>query len=118
MRNSETILPDITAAIRWIARIGGIILVIFVAGIIITEDRPLNLTRLKPGELIMTISLLFAVLGLLVGWVWEGLGGWLTIAGLLTFTVVNYYSGGDFAWTIWVLAIPAVLFIFYWWRNN
>lgn len=116
MRNADTILPNITAAVRWIARIGGILLVIFVTGIFISGDNVLKISGLKPRELVMTLSLLTAVLGLLIGWFWEGLGGLLTIAGLLTFSIVNYYSGGDFAWDIWVLGIPAVLFIIYWWR--
>jgi len=118
MRNSDTILPNTTAAIRWIARIGGTILVIFVMGVAISENKSLKLSGLKLSDLVMTISLLVAVLGLLVGWFLEGLGGLLTIAGLLTFSIVNYYSGGDFAGEILVLGIPAILFIVYWWRTR
>jgi hypothetical protein len=118
MRNADTIVPNTTLAIRWIARIGGAILIIFVVGAVMSEDKVLKLSGLKTGELVMTLSLLFAVLGLLIGWFWEGLGGLLTIAGLITFSIVNYYSGGDFAWEIWILSIPAILFIFYWWRTR
>lgn len=116
MRNRETILPDIDIAIRWSARIIGLILIIILGAVYIKEGRELKLAELRLPEEAMTISFFVALLGLLIGWVWEGLGGMLTIAGLVTFSIIDYRSTGEILLNIWVLGVPAVLFIIYWWR--
>ena len=118
MRNADTILPNITGTARWIARIIGLFLVLFILYIFIEDGRGFAFSGIKRSETFRMVGMLCAILGLVIGWFWEGIGGILTIAGLVTFTIASYYSGEGIAWNTWVLAIPAVLFIFYWWRTN
>jgi hypothetical protein len=118
MRNADTILPNVNGAIRWAARIIGLLLILFVATIYLGEGRELKFDGLKQSESAMMVSLLGALAGLLVGWIWEGLGGLLTILGLFTFSIIGYYTEGNILFNIWILGIPAILFIIYWWRTN
>ena len=80
--------------------------------------RNLNPFSLPRYETLMMLSFYVALLGLLISWGSEGFGGFVTLGGLVAFSVIDYLATGHILWNIWILAIPALLFILYWWYTN
>ncbi len=115
--NSTNILD----AILFIARIVTVILFIILITIYFSQpahSRSLNPFILPLYEAIMVISFYVALGGLLIAWSTDGYGGFLTIAALICFSVVDYFYNGKILWNIWIIAIPAFLYIIYWWYTN
>jgi len=113
---SETsVKPIILTILRWIARIWSILIFIVVLLVIIIPDPNV----VKPVPLTDWVELGFyglATLGLLLAWRWEGLGGGVTILGILGHTIVFRIFRG--VWFVQVLPIiifgvPAILFLVY-----
>jgi hypothetical protein len=110
--------------IRWIARIVGTalaaIFLTLVIGEIITKG---GLRISDPGNRIMMFFFLLAQAGLLLAWRWEGLGGFLA-AGCIVVTLllrtfwVEGANGRDPTTAFFIWLIPALLFIYCWWRSR
>ena len=108
---------NILNAFRWVAKTLTVLLFVLLAIILVAEGtRPwVKLTTMPFDEFLMFFSLVVALAGLLLAWKWEGFGGMLTLAGLLAFSIVDYSFSGKITWNIWIIGIPAVLFLLNWW---
>jgi hypothetical protein len=73
---------------RWTARIGGSLILALIVVLAIGEGVP-NPLRLPIREQLLSIALLTMIVGLIVGWKWEGVGGLLILGGFAFFAVVN-----------------------------
>ena len=66
------------------------------------------------------VSFLFfplsVILGLGIAWKWEGLGGLITIGGIIGFHIIR----PDLIFDFWIdgLAIPGLLFLIYWFLSK
>ena len=101
-------------AIRWIARIIGLLLVGLVLLIMVGEGfNPLALNRNESG---MTGAFLVALVGMLLLWRWEGIGGIVALAGMVAFYAVNYAASGRFpsGWVFPVCFLPGILSLTSW----
>jgi len=110
MVNSKFIL-----IIRWIARILGIfILGIFLLFLI--GDGGMNPLRLSVTELLMTICLLIFMVGILVAWKQEGVGGAMMIGGMILFYLINFIGSAKFpgGWVFPLMFVPGILYLICW----
>ena len=112
---------NILTGLRFIARLLTAFIVMLIIFLLFSNNihnKDLNPFVQAPSESIMLFSFYAALLGLLIAWKIEGLGGMLTIGSLLVFSVVNYISRGHVLWNIWILGIPAFLYLICWWYTN
>jgi hypothetical protein len=98
-------------ALRWIARIAGIALVGIVLLFFIGEG--FNPLRLTPHEALMMALFWTALVGLLVGWRREGLGGALTVGSLLVFGFLEWLKTGSLRQLLpfAIIGLPGLLFL-------
>ena len=113
---------NILTGIRFIAKV---LTVMILASMIIAlifdvsdNKKTLNPFELPASESFLAIVFYISILGLLLAWFWESFGGFLTIAALLLFSLFYYFTTGTVLWKIWMLAIPACLYIYCWWATN
>jgi hypothetical protein len=101
----------------------GIALLVLVLALFIGEGLfSLDLTALQQLNLAEGFMLLawgMALLGVVVAWVWEGIGGVLIIGSIMLFAGINSLTSGT--WRIGVLEplflLDGLLFLFNWWRT-
>lgn len=60
------------------------------------------------------------ILGLLLGWKWEGLGGAVVIGSMLCFHIAMFIMHGtvEFYGLIDALAVPGLLYLLYWYLSK
>ena len=113
-------LRVLLAAIRWTARIVGI----FVAGTVVAlvighafseEGLPNPFTQPLPVTLEFA-GLFAAVLGVILGWKWELLGGLLIIGGMVVFHVIE--GKVWLGWVFELFALTGVLFVVHWYLKR
>lgn len=99
-------------ALRWTARILSLaslgVLLMFMIG------EGFDPTHLKPRDLMLAVFFpLGLILGLILGWWREWLGGAVVVASLLGFYLVHLAVSGRFpsGWAFAALAAPGVLFV-------
>lgn len=109
--------PRIVTIIRWIARIWSILLFVLALLIIVAPDPNV----VKPVPLTDWIELGFygvAILGLLIAWRWEGLGGAIAIAGVVgnnvAFGIIRGYWFPGLAIPAFLFVVPGTLFLACW----
>lgn len=108
---------------RRIARGLGLVLLALVLALFIGEGLfGLNLATLQQLNLTEGFMLLawgMALLGVVVAWVWEGIGGVLIIGSIMLFAGMNGLTSGT--WRVGVLEplflVDGLLFLFNWWRT-
>ena len=107
--------------LRWTARMVTLFLLGLAVLIMIGEQfAPL---KLGATELAMSIAFLTALIGMLVLWKWEGLGGGLVLVGMLVFYGINFAASGRFpsGWFFPLYYLPGVLSLTCWlhdqWRK-
>jgi len=69
----------------------------------------------------MMIFLLLAYIGLIIAWKWEGIGGTLALGSILVFSILGLQTDLKPGATILLTgmyALPALLFILYWWQTR
>ena len=102
----------ITAAVRWAARITGALLVGLFVLIAIGEGGPPNILGRPVPVQLESAGMLMMLVGFLVGWRWEAVGGVLAIAGFGTFLVTEMVvNGKPPGGAIPLFLIPGVLFL-------
>jgi hypothetical protein len=105
------------AVIRWLARLGGalmvILFVVFFVGESLGGDGPFLPGPLTVGEWLEMATLLIMAAGALLAWRWEAVGGALSLGGGLAFNVVESLSGGRVAlvWFALVFVVIGGLFL-------
>ena len=115
--STRNVLPRYVKIIRWIARIWSLVIFAVVLMIIFSPDP--HSTEPVPFEDWFLLSLWgVAVLGLLIGWHWELVGGIITIATMFLREVAWVILKGE--WLLpflifWLAVIPpAILFMVAW----
>jgi hypothetical protein len=113
----------LTARVRWVARglglaLLGIVLLFFIGEGIMGGDMP-NLLTMSLSEDFMLLALLMTLLGIVVAWHWEGIGGLLIVGSVLLFESINALLLGY--WRIGVFdplfVLVGLLFLWNWWRT-
>jgi hypothetical protein len=97
---------------RWTARIAGTLMALFFLAFFVGEGFP-NIFRLHWRESLSVLTLSAVVVGLLLAWIWEGLGGAVALAGMVLFMLLTGTRG------IGLLLLPAaigLLHVVCWWR--
>ena len=109
---------------RWGARILGLAMILLVLLFFIGEgimggDMP-NLLTMSLAEDFLFLALLMTLLGIVVAWRWEGIGGILIVGSVLLFESINAIAIGY--WRIGVLdplfVLVGLLFLWDWWRTS
>jgi len=103
-----------TQILRWTARILGTLLVLLVVVFLIGEGVP-KPSMLTASEKLMCGSSVAMLLGLIVAWRWEGIGGALALSGYLFLGVLMppvmispFMAGG----------VAGCLYLFAWWTSD
>ena len=89
LRWTARILRWTARILRWTARILGILLLLLIAAFVVGEGVP-NPFVMPLREQLLSIALLTMVVGLVVAWKFEGVGGLLILGGFAFFTIVNH----------------------------
>lgn len=113
----------LTARVRWTARGLGLsllflVLLFFIGEGVIGGEMP-NLLTMSLTEDFLLLALIVSLLGILVAWRWEGIGGLLIVGSVLLFVSINALASGY--WRIGVLdplfLLVGILFLWNWWRT-
>jgi hypothetical protein len=108
---------------RWVARGLGLALILlvtlfFVGEGLISGEMP-NLLVMSLTEDLLLVTLLMTLLGIIVAWRWEGIGGLLVVGSVLLFESINAIVSGY--WRFGVLDplfyLVGLLFLWDWWRT-
>ena len=108
-----SIHPRIVTTIRWVARVWSILIFVVALLIVIAPDPNV----VQPVPLTDWIELGFywvSIIGLLLAWRWESLGGATAIIGIAGHAVAfRIFRGNWFVQTlpIFVLGLPGILFL-------
>ncbi len=80
----------------------------------------LHPTLMSHTETLMLVALFVSLAGLVLGWRHEGLGGALSVAGMLAFYMLNYTASGRWpgGFVFPLLFVPGLLFLACWWRSG
>ena len=86
---------------RWTARIAGTLMALFFLAFFVGEGFP-NIFRLPWRESLSVLAISAVVVGLLLAWIWEGLGGAVVLAAIVLMPLIGMRghwavpgSGGD-----------------------
>jgi len=115
MKNKKSIAN----IIRWIARIWGTLSLIFILFFVIAHIIG-SITEKGEGLGQLSISFVFfplsIILGLSLALKWEGLGGLITIAGIIGFHIIR----PDLIFDLMIdgLAAPGLFYILYWFLSR
>mgnify|MGYP000876044226 CR=1 FL=1 len=104
----------ITTAIRWTARTIGIALLALIAAFAIGEGVP-NPLRGSSSEKLCHVAMLAMLVGQIVAWRREGIGGLVILGGFTLFAVVNHGVPLNIVFGPWLLT--GVLYLVCWWRE-
>ena len=79
---------------------------------IIGEGGP-NLFKLSIIELLQTLAGIVVLIGLLVAWRWEGIGGMMITGGIISFYALEYIASGKFPGgpVFPIFYLPGILFL-------
>jgi hypothetical protein len=97
---------------RWTARIAGTLMALFFLAFFVGEGFP-NLFRLPWRETLSVLTISAVVAGLLLAWIWEGLGGALVLAAVGLMPLIGMMRGIGF---FLVPAAIGLLHVVCWWR--
>jgi hypothetical protein len=117
MKYERTIL---TVA-KWTARILGFLVLASIVFIAIGEAGPNLLHGSNPlhgslRENLLGLGLLTMMVGIVVGWKWEGIGGLLILGGFVFFAIVNHRPSLNIVTVPWLLA--GLLYLGCWWMRG
>ena len=108
---------QIVIILRWIARIWGSLCLLL--GIIFIAEMVEHLSGESQFSTNFIASLFFpgvSLIGLGIAWKWEGLGGLITIAGIIIHQIISP-SLPKFTGQL-LFAIPGLLFLLYWFLSR
>ncbi len=105
-----------TRIIRWTARIwsalmAALILIIFIGDAVAEGIGPLFGLSLR--DILMMVAFFIVFLGLILGWKWERLAGYLIVGGMVAFYLVDFLLSEDFPRgpTFLMIAFPGFLYL-------
>lgn len=112
MKSDLNSLKVAATVLRWTARILSLAVIGLLLAFMIGEG--FRFWRFTPKELTLSLFFTFAVIiGILLGWRWELLGGLVTIGGLVGFYGVHFLQVGFFprGHAFLLFALPGFLFV-------
>src|ERR1039457_5735149 len=92
----------VAVAGRWTARIVGTLLFLLFLAFFFGEGPP-DLSRLTSAERLQSLCVAALLLGLVIAWKWERLGGLITVAGFAFLVALNANH-----LRMWALCVPAI----------
>lgn len=112
MNNSKPTANPLLTVVRWTARISSIpIIIVF---LLMFFGEGFDPTKVKPFEWVMLLFSPFGlVLGMILGWWKEGLGGAITILSYFGALLVGDFSGSGAGYLL-ICASPGILFLIAW----
>jgi hypothetical protein len=116
MSTSNGTPSPLLTTVRWTARISSIpVIVVF---LLMFFGEGFDPAKVKPIEWVMLLFGPFGfILGMILGWWKEGLGGAITVLSFFAAMLVGDYSGSG-AGYILICAAPGFLFLFSWLLSN
>ena len=116
MSTSKTTSAPLLTAVRWIARISSILVIgVFM---LMFFGEGFDPAKVKPNEWVMLLFGPFGLmLGMILGWWREGLGGAITIVCFFIALIIGDYSGDGGRYML-ICASPGFLFLFAWLLSN
>ena len=113
---------SLVTGIRWFARILGALLVLFVLlsaiGGIIDPPSQANV-KISTQEIPLMIGMIIMLVGIIVAWFREGIGGLLVVGGFIFFVAAELITDKKFdAWFILVFLAVGLLHLFCWWQSK
>ena len=116
---NQTNTHAMVTIIRWTARV---LSILSIAGLgLFMFGEKLDLFRFQPFEL---LEFLFfpvgMVIGLLIAWRFEALGGGISLGSFVLFYLLNYAKAGSFprGWAFFGFSIPGILFLLSWLQSK
>jgi|ERR1035438_3156372 hypothetical protein len=107
--------------LRWVARIVAILFIAFILIMFIGEGGFTNFSQssipLQARDYIILSLFGLYILGLVVGLVWEGLGGLISFGFMMTFIIVLVYYG-KVPILFYIFFLPSILFILSWYLHQ
>ena len=104
----------VLTALRWLARVVGTLLLLVIAQIAVGEGVP-NPFHGSLAENLLTLAFVAMIVGQIVAWKWEGIGGGLIVGSYVLFVVVNHGIPFNIVFGPWLLT--GLLYLFCWWRT-
>jgi hypothetical protein len=110
--------------VRWLARILGSLVLLFVLLLVIgeglfMEPPPGSSGMLKERDIPLMAGMIIMLVGIVVAWFREGIGGLLMIGGVIPFLVDELKSEKGFnAWFLVIFPIIGLLHLFCWWQSR
>ncbi len=108
----------LVTVLRWTARTIGTALLVLIAALAIGEGVP-NPLVLSLRENLLGAALWTMVLGQIVAWKWEGIGGLLILGGFALFAIVNPGVRLNQSLVVvgaWIATGP--MYLLCWWRSG
>jgi hypothetical protein len=99
---------------RWTARVIGTLLLLLIAQFAIGEGVP-NPLHGSVAENLLTVAMLTMIVGQILAWKWEGIGGLLILAAFALFAVVNHGVPMNIVFAPWLLT--GLLYLGCWWMK-
>jgi len=101
--------------LRWTARGIGALILAFVALHVISAGLP-NLQNIAPVEGLLWIGFVLSLVGFVLLWKWELIGGIVALGGITLFYVVNFAISGKLpgGWVLPLFFLPSLLSIGCW----
>ena len=102
--------------IRWVARVWAALMAAFILFMAVGDaamEGPGPLFQLTFRESLQMGAFIIVFVGLILAWKWEKLGGWMIIAGMAAFYMLDYAFSGNFPRGPFflIIATPGILFL-------
>lgn len=115
-RQKNCRMAYLVTAARWTARLLGIVILLLIATLAICEGlHPARMFE-SLGVATLTVALLTMLVGQVVAWKWEGIGGGLIVGSFVFFSVVNHGVSINIVFGPWLLT--GVVYVLCWWSST
>jgi hypothetical protein len=117
-------LPKNVIVLRWIARIIGTLLALFIISQFVgslIRNGYINVDH--PGHYVLFVFFGLAQIGILISWRWERVGGCLIAFGIIVFDLLNIFWVQSNKMTDTLIAsifwlILSFIFLYCWWKTK
>jgi hypothetical protein len=116
MNNPEVKDKPVTITLRWIARIWSILVIAVLLIMFLGEG--ISLSEITPGDWLILLFFPFGILvGMILAWWKEGLGGLIILIGLLGFIIFGNLAPDAYLPSL-IFAGPGFLFLLTWFLSR
>ena len=108
--------------VRWFARILGsiillLVLLMVIGEVLFMEPSPDSTGKLGERDIPFMTGMIVMLVGIVVAWFREGIGGLLMIGGFIPFLIDELKSGFN-AWFLVIFPIIGLLHFICWWQSR